>query len=121
MAPGVGDTLAKLAARYLGSSDRYGEIFAANRPLLSTPDLLPIGARLVIPPRQRPAPPLALDPEDSPPTARLDEQQMPRLELDSPRASRANQPAPREPSFPVPSDDDSALVPVPLKVPVQDE
>ncbi len=51
-----GDTLAKLAARYLGSSDRYGEIFAANRGLLSKPDLLPIGAQLVIPPRQRPAP-----------------------------------------------------------------
>jgi LysM domain len=59
-----GDTLAKLAARYLGSSDRYGEIFAANRRVLSTPDLLPIGVELTIPPRQRPAPPAALGPED---------------------------------------------------------
>ncbi len=45
-----GDTLTGLAARYLGSSDRYGEIFSANRQLLSKPDLLPIGATLVIPP-----------------------------------------------------------------------
>ena len=45
-----GDTLTGLAARYLGSSDRYAEIFSANRQLLSKPDLLPIGATLVIPP-----------------------------------------------------------------------
>ncbi len=45
-----GDTLTGLAARYLGSSDRYREIFDANRQLLSTPDLLPIGATLEIPP-----------------------------------------------------------------------
>jgi nucleoid-associated protein YgaU len=44
-----GDTLTGLAARYLGSSDRYREIFAANRQILPTPDLLPIGATLKIP------------------------------------------------------------------------
>ena len=44
-----GDTLGKLAARYLGSRDRYLEIFNANRQVLSKPDLLPIGAVLTIP------------------------------------------------------------------------
>ncbi len=44
-----GDTLTALAARYLGSSERYREIFQANRGLLPTPDLLPIGATLEIP------------------------------------------------------------------------
>jgi nucleoid-associated protein YgaU len=44
-----GDTLTSLAARYLGSADRFREIFAANRQLLTTPNLLPIGATLQIP------------------------------------------------------------------------
>ncbi len=46
-----GDTLSRLAAQYLGRADRYLEIFEFNRPLLSSPDLLPIGAALKIPPR----------------------------------------------------------------------
>jgi len=46
-----GDTLSKLAAEYLGSGERYLEIFAANRETLKTPDLLPIGVTLKIPPR----------------------------------------------------------------------
>ena len=46
-----GDTLSRLAVQYLGRSDRYLEIFELNRPLLSSPDLLPIGASLKIPPR----------------------------------------------------------------------
>jgi hypothetical protein len=49
-----GDTLRKLAAAYLGDSDRYLEIFELNRATLSSPDLLPIGAALKIPPRARP-------------------------------------------------------------------
>jgi nucleoid-associated protein YgaU len=44
-----GDTLAKLAQRYLGSVDRQGELFEANRQLLADPELLPIGAVLRIP------------------------------------------------------------------------
>ena len=44
-----GDTLSLLAADYLGSSQRYLEIFEANRDLLKNPDLLPIGAELKIP------------------------------------------------------------------------
>src|SRR4051812_26232647 len=47
-----GDTLSQLAQTYLGRSDRYLEIFEANRDLLASPDLLPIGAMLKIPPRQ---------------------------------------------------------------------
>jgi phage tail protein X len=66
-----GDTLTGLAARYLGSSDRYREIFDANRQLLATPDLLPIGATLEIPP---PAASTAFEPvtqESSLPNANL--------------------------------------------------
>jgi nucleoid-associated protein YgaU len=44
-----GDTLPQLAQRYLGSAERQGEIFEANRGVLSSPDLLPIGAMLKIP------------------------------------------------------------------------
>lgn len=47
-----GDTLAMLAQRYLGSAERQMEIFEANRDLLASPDLLPIGAMLRIPPAQ---------------------------------------------------------------------
>lgn len=48
-----GDTLTRLAAQYLGSSDRYLEIYEANRDLLASPDLLPIGKALKIPLGQR--------------------------------------------------------------------
>lgn len=44
-----GDTLSSLADEYLGSSKRYLEIYEANRELLASPDLLPIGAELQIP------------------------------------------------------------------------
>jgi hypothetical protein len=49
-----GDTLSKLASRYLGRGDRYLEIYELNRDVLASPDLLPIGAVLKIPPRQSP-------------------------------------------------------------------
>jgi phage tail protein X len=47
-----GDTLRSLAERYLGSADRHAEIYEANRELLSSPDILPIGVKLKIPPRR---------------------------------------------------------------------
>jgi hypothetical protein len=50
-----GDTLSRLALRYLGDADRFGEIFAANRDVLPEPDVLPIGVELKIPPKDRPA------------------------------------------------------------------
>ncbi len=43
-----GDTLARLASRYLGDASRSAEIYARNREVLSHPDLLPIGAELQI-------------------------------------------------------------------------
>jgi len=43
-----GDTLRALAERYLGAADRWPEIFDANRELLSSPELLPIGGTLAI-------------------------------------------------------------------------
>ena len=46
-----GDTLEDLAARYLGSALRSGEIYQANRDVLGDPRLLPIGAELKIPGR----------------------------------------------------------------------
>jgi nucleoid-associated protein YgaU len=46
-----GDSLARLAGRYLDDPRRSDEIFEANRGLLSDPDLLPIGVELVIPSR----------------------------------------------------------------------
>ncbi len=49
-----GDSLPSLAKRYLGSEDRAGEIFEANRDLLANPDALPIGIELRVPPRDSP-------------------------------------------------------------------
>ncbi|HEX5103499.1 MAG TPA: hypothetical protein VFV87_06790 [Pirellulaceae bacterium] len=46
-----GDTLEDLAKRMLGSESRAREIFEANRAVLPSPDLLPIGVTIVIPPR----------------------------------------------------------------------
>ncbi len=49
-----GDTLEKLAQRYLGDEGRALELFDLNREQLSNPHLLPIGAELRIPvPPQR--------------------------------------------------------------------
>jgi hypothetical protein len=46
-----GDSLEKLAGRYLSDPQRSREIFELNRQVLSAPDLLPIGAELKIPER----------------------------------------------------------------------
>ena len=64
-----GDTLPRLAEKYLGSADRAAELFAYNRDVLTDPELLPIGAELRIPSAARtpaPQPPAA---PQSPPTA----------------------------------------------------
>jgi len=47
-----GDTLASLAERFLGSSQRAKEIFDLNRDILLDPNLLPIGVVLKIPARR---------------------------------------------------------------------
>ena len=44
-----GDDLRQLADRYLGSSERWREIYEANRISLMNPELLPIGIELRIP------------------------------------------------------------------------
>lgn len=46
-----GDSLERLASRYLSDPQRSREIYELNRELLSAPDLLPIGAELKIPER----------------------------------------------------------------------
>jgi nucleoid-associated protein YgaU len=46
-----GDTLEGLAVRYLGDSQRAGEILELNRQVLADPQLLPIGVAISIPPR----------------------------------------------------------------------
>jgi hypothetical protein len=46
-----GDSLAKLAERYLDDPQRASEIYELNRHVLSHPDVLPIGAELTIPSR----------------------------------------------------------------------
>lgn len=61
-----GDTLPALAERYLGSVDRAPDLFAANRYLLTDPEVLPIGAKLEIPPH-RPEPPMAASALTTPP------------------------------------------------------
>jgi nucleoid-associated protein YgaU len=44
-----GDTLTQLAQHYLGSADRWRELYEFNRDVLADPELLPIGAELRIP------------------------------------------------------------------------
>lgn len=48
-----GDSLERLAKRYLGDESRALEIFDLNRDTLENPHLLPIGAELRLPPRSR--------------------------------------------------------------------
>jgi hypothetical protein len=49
-----GETLSGLAARYLGSSARFRELYEANRSVLRSPDDLPDGVTLVIPEGTKP-------------------------------------------------------------------
>ncbi|WP_425619271.1 LysM peptidoglycan-binding domain-containing protein [Anatilimnocola sp. NA78] len=46
-----GDTLTQLAERYLGDASRAGEIHVANIDRLASPQILPLGVTLLIPPR----------------------------------------------------------------------
>ncbi|MEX2172213.1 MAG: hypothetical protein WD851_23030 [Pirellulales bacterium] len=52
-----GDTLARLAERYLQDAKRAPELFELNREVLRNPDLLPIGAALRVPGRPEPSEP----------------------------------------------------------------
>ncbi len=44
-----GDTLESLARRYYGDPERAGDILEANRAVLSDPQVMPIGVKIVIP------------------------------------------------------------------------
>jgi nucleoid-associated protein YgaU len=44
-----GETLSGIAAKYLGSSAKYNEIYEANKDVLRSPDVVPEGVTLVIP------------------------------------------------------------------------
>lgn len=44
-----GDTLSAIAKRFLGSANRYMEIFNANKDQLSDPDKIKVGQTLTIP------------------------------------------------------------------------
>ena len=46
-----GDTLPRLAEKYLGSRDRYLELYQVNSEVLFDPRLIPIGVEIVIPDR----------------------------------------------------------------------
>jgi nucleoid-associated protein YgaU len=62
-----GDTLSDLAERYLGSRDRFAEIYEANRDRLTAPDLLPLGVELTIPPSEPPTTPRSEPSPSTPP------------------------------------------------------
>ena len=46
-----GETLSKLAQRYLGDGGRYMDIFRANKDTLADPDKIKVGQKLKIPAR----------------------------------------------------------------------
>lgn len=81
-----GDTLSNLAARYLGSAARFLELFEANRDVLKTPDVLPLGRRLKIPAAHGAAD--APPPQAAPPTDPLTPGGLVPLESARPRAER---------------------------------
>ncbi|MEM1210161.1 MAG: LysM peptidoglycan-binding domain-containing protein [Planctomycetota bacterium] len=45
----AGDTLGRLAARHLGSADRWRDLLEANRGTIDSPDTIRVGQRLVLP------------------------------------------------------------------------
>jgi LysM repeat protein len=48
-----GDTLKRIAKRYLGDASRYVDIFELNRGVLSDPEVLPIGEEIKLPARKK--------------------------------------------------------------------
>ena len=44
-----GDTLSKIAKKYLDNANRYNDIFSLNKDILSNPDLIKVGQKLKIP------------------------------------------------------------------------
>jgi nucleoid-associated protein YgaU len=88
-----GDTLVRLAERYLGRADRGQELFEYNRDVLSNPNVLPIGKQLRIPPLvpiQVPDP-LPMKSTTSEPSSSLPP--LVQLEGDKPAAAKPTAPA----------------------------
>jgi nucleoid-associated protein YgaU len=54
-----GDSLSRLAERYLGDATLAGKLFEANRDVLNSPELLPLGRVLKIPSREEALTPAA--------------------------------------------------------------
>jgi LysM repeat protein len=52
----AGDKLSNLAQKYLGSSNRFQELFEANKGVLKSPNSLPVGVTIVIPAKETPRP-----------------------------------------------------------------
>lgn len=48
-----GESLSTIAEHYLGSQGRFQEVFDANRDVLTDPNRLPLGATIVIPPKNK--------------------------------------------------------------------
>jgi len=46
---GVGDSLGAIAVKFYGDVAKFNMIFEANRTILSSPDKIRVGQRLVIP------------------------------------------------------------------------
>lgn len=44
-----GDTLSKLAKKFLNNANRYNDIFNLNKNILNNPDLIKVGQKLKIP------------------------------------------------------------------------
>ena len=44
-----GDTLSKLAKKFLNNANRYNDIFDLNKDILKNPDLIKVGQKLKIP------------------------------------------------------------------------
>lgn len=64
-----GESLSELALTYLGDSERYMEIFNANRDQLKTPDSLRLGMKLNIPTSGQPQPSQPAPTQGAAPTA----------------------------------------------------
>jgi len=60
-----GDSLAALAEKHLGSRLRWTEIYNANPEILDDPEVLPVGATIVILPGIQPSRPASSDETDS--------------------------------------------------------
>ncbi|MGC3970403.1 MAG: LysM domain-containing protein [Pirellulales bacterium] len=77
-----GDTLTSLAKRYYGDDGLASALYEANRGVLATPDLLPIGAVLTIPARET-TPPAAAAGEPAAPLTTPAAKLIPKLEINA--------------------------------------